>query len=500
MGSLSIYAILTKLPLYGEYLAERVQQSMRLRTQIRQKQNFKREGFKMVSKAKKTTALLLAALMCAGAFAGCGGSSTSSESSTASKSYGNNSTTTSTAARPTKDAMIEQIKKEASSNGNKVELKIWTPSGDKKFVKSALEDFKKDYAADGVEYSFTFRDMGENDAVAALVKDPSKGADVFQFATDQLLEGVQSKAIAEVPTILQTQIKEDNMEQAIKDASVKEKIYAYPMTSDNGYILFYDKATFTEDDVKSFEGLLDKAKEKKATVLMSLDDAWYNAAFFYAAGCDIKLDTSTNKMDLVDFDTDKGVSAVKAMKSLVDTYKDVSFIPSGDNAAISTYLSDGKLKAVVTGTWNTNALKDTWGADNVGAAKLPTVKMNDKDTQLHSFGGYKLVGVNAQSKYPITSAIVASYLTGEKVQESRYDNRSLIPTNNKVREMDKVKNNPITKAIDEQKAFSHSQANCTQAFWDPIASIGTDVNNKNYNSDADIKAALEKQVKSVENN
>lgn len=484
----------------------------------------------MASKAKKTTAMLLAALMCAGAFAGCGGSSGGTTSSTGgntnSNAGGTNSTasgTESTAAvePPSDEEIKEQIKKEADANGGKVEIKVWAPGGDKNFIKAALNGttvdkseakekdvfngngFVQKYAIDGVEYTFKVIEMGENDCVGSLVQDPSKGADVFQFPTDQLLDAVQSKAIAEIPEVLNGYVKSANMAEAIKDASVadasgQDKLYAYPMTSDNGYILFYDKTTFTEEDVKSFEGLLDKAKSKGATVLMSLDNAWYNAGFFFAAGCDIKLDASTGKMDLIDFDTDKGVAAVNAMKSLVDTYKDVSFIPSGDDAAISTYLSDGKLKAVVTGTWNTDTFKKEWGADNVGAAKLPTVKMNGADTQVHSFGGYKLVGVNAQSKYPITSAIIASYLTGEDVQRARYNIRSLIPTNNKVREDSAVKDNPITKAIDAQKEFSHSQSACTQAFWDPIASIGTDVNNKNYKSDADIKAALEKQVKSVE--
>lgn len=475
----------------------------------------------MASKAKKTTALLLAALMCAGAFAGCGGSSGGGESSTQPQSAGDNSTTsdgssTTEVSRPTVDQMKEQIKKEADANGGKVEIKVWTPSGDKKFIKAALngttiegnetefKDIFKDngfvqqYAIDGVEYTFKVIEMGENDCVGSLVQDPSKGADVFQFPTDQLLTAVQSKAIAEVPEVLRGQIQQDNMPESITDASVDNKIYAYPMTSDNGYILFYDKATFSDDDVKSFEGLLEKAKEKKATVLMSLDNAWYNAGFFFAAGCDIKLDTATSKMELVKFDEAEGVAAVNAMKSLVDAYKDISFIPSGDDAAISTYLSDGKLKAVVTGTWNTNAFKETWGEENVGAAKLPTVKMNGADTQLHSFGGYKLVGVNSQSKYTITSAIIASYLTGEDVQKARYNVRTLIPTNNNVRNLEEVKSNPIVAAIDAQMEFAHSQATCTQAFWDPIASIGTDVNNKNYKSDADIKAALEKQVKSVE--
>lgn len=469
----------------------------------------------MASKAKKTAALLLASLMCAGAFAGCG-TGAGTESSTANGNSNNGGTESSTGSgqKASVDDLKEAIKQEADAAGvKKIELKVWAPSGDKKFVKAALEGldtykdkgydftgkgFKDVYKVDGIEYSFKVLDVGENDAVGKLTEDPSKGADVFQFPTDTLLRGVQAKAIAEVPEILQTQINEENMEDAIKNAQVDGKTYAYPMTSDNGYIMFYDKATFTEDDVKSFEGLLDKAKQKKATVLMAIDNAWYNAGFFYAAGCTIDLDTKTNKMTLGKFADQEGVNAVKAMKALVDNYKD-TFIGTGDDAAISTRLSDGKLKAVVTGTWNTTALEETWGKDNLGAAKLPTVKMAGADTQVHSFAGYKLIGVNAQSKYPGTSAVVASFLTGKDVQTARYGVRKLIPTNNEVRNSDAVKSNPIVQATDAQKEFGHSQSVCTQAFWEPIASIGTDLNNGNLKSDADIKAALEKQVKSVEN-
>ncbi len=474
----------------------------------------------MVSKAKKTTALLLAALMCAGVLAGCGGGgnggeTTSTASGTTSTASGTTSTASSSstaAPAPTIEQMVAKIKEEASANGGKVEIKVWAPGGDKNFVKAALngdkdkngaydftgKGFKDIYKADGVTYDFKVVEVGENDAVGKLTEDPTKAADVFQFPTDTLLRAVQAQAIAEVPALLQGQINDENMEDAVANTKVDEKIYAYPMTSDNGYILFYDKATFTEDDVKSFEGLLDKAKEKSATVLMALDNAWYNAGFFYAAGCDIKLDTSTNKMTLEKFTGDEGVNAVKAMKDLADNYSGV-FIPSGDDAAIASYLNDGKLKAVVTGTWNTATLQKVWGKDNVGAAKLPTVKLGGKDTQLNSFGGYKLVGVNSQSKYTITSAIIASYLTGKDVQEQRYKGRNLIPTNKELRESDEVKNNPIVAAIDAQMPFAHSQSVCTQAFWDPIAAVGKDATTGNFNSDDDIKKALETQVKSVEN-
>lgn len=470
----------------------------------------------MVSKAKKTTALLLAALMCAGAFAGCSGNGSntnSTASGTTSTASGPSAESGSTdAAAPTTEQMVAKIKEEASANGGKVEIKVWAPGGDKNFVKAALngdkdkngaydftgKGFKDIYKADGVTYDFKVVEIGENDAVGKLTEDPSKGADVFQFPTDTLLRAQQAMAIAEVPALLQGQIKSENMDKAVEATQIDGKIYAYPMTSDNGYILFYDKATFSEDDVKSFESLLDKAKEKNVKVLMALDNAWYNAGFFYAAGCNIKLDTSTNKMTLEKFNGDEGVKAVNAMKSLADNYKGI-FEGTGDDKAILDLLNAKKLKAVVTGTWNTSNLESAWGKDNIGAAKLPTVKMDGTDTQVHSFGGYKLIGVNSQSKYPNTSAIIASYLTGKDVQEQRYKGRNLIPTNKELRESDEVKSNPIVKAIDAQQEFAHSQSVCTQAFWDPIAAIGKDAVNGNYKNDDDIKKKLETQVKSVEN-
>lgn len=457
----------------------------------------------MASKVKKTAALLLASLMCASAFAGCGPSG--STESTASGTNSNGSTASgdgaSTAAEvsiPSTAEIVERIKAEAKDG--KIELKVWAPNNSKKFISSMVEEFKKEYAADGVEYTIKVVEKGEDKCINSLTEDASKGADVFQFPTDQLLTGVNAGVLAEIPTVFQGQISSQNMADAVESCKFDDKVYAYPMTSDNGYFLYYNSSKFTADDVKSFETLLSKAESQGVQVLMPIDNGWYNASFFYAAGCDIKLDTKTQKMDLVDFDTDKGIAATKAMADLVNNNKK-SFVSSGDDAAISTLLSSKKLQAVVTGTWNTPVIENAWGKENVAAVKLPTVKINGTDTQLHSFGGYKLIGVNSSSQYPLTSAALASYLTGKEVQQKRYDELQVIPTNNEVLATDALKNDPIQKAIEAQREFSHSQSVCTQKFWDPAASIGNDINNGVLKSsdEAGIKKALEKVVNSVEN-
>ena len=462
----------------------------------------------MASKAKKTTALLLASLMCVGAFAGCNGNSNNggTGSTAGGSSAGGTESTASTASTassageasiPTVAEITERLKTEAKDG--KISLKVWAPSNSKDFVKSMVEKFKTTYAVDGVTYEIKVVEKGEDKCINSLTEDSSKGADVFQFPTDQLLTGINAGVLAEVPTVFQGQISSENMEDAVKNCTYENKVYAYPMTSDNGYFLYYTSSKFTADDVKSFETLLDKAAKQKVQAFMTISDAWYTASFFYAAGCDIKLDTATQKMDLIDFDTDKGVAATKAMADLVNNNKD-SFVSTGDNAAILTLLSSGKLQAVVTGTWNTPAIENAWGKENVAATKLPTVKMNGTDTQLHSFGGYKLIGVNSASKFPLASATLATYLTGPEVQQERYNQLKVIPTNNDILASDALKNDPIQKAIEAQRPYSHSQSVCTMKFWDPVASVGTDINNGNLKSsdEAGIKAALQKVVKSVE--
>ena len=47
-----------------------------------------------------------------------------------------------------------------------------------------------------------------------------------------------------------------NLDEAVAAASVNDTLYAYPMTADNGYFLYYDKNYPTEEDVQTMDGLL----------------------------------------------------------------------------------------------------------------------------------------------------------------------------------------------------------------------------------------------------
>ena len=222
--------------------------------------------------------------------------------------------------------------------------------------------------------------------------------------------------------------------------------------------MYYDKTIFSDDDVKDMDTMIAKAQAAGKSVFFNLGDAWYNTGFFFTAGCTIKYE---NGKQTATFGTPEGLSAAKAMSHIAENV-DKGFIGTpgtmGNNAFVSQGFAEGKLAAAVIGTWMGPDIKKSLGKDNVGAAKLPTVLMDGEQKQLDAFGGYKLVGVNVNSKCSFSAQTLAYYLTCEASQVKRYEKRGLIPTNTKAAASDEIKSDPAFKAIADQKEGGHSHA------------------------------------------
>ena len=86
-----------------------------------------------------------------------------------------------------------------------------------------------------------------------VLGDVHNGADVFPLPDDQLTSMVAAGALEPVPNA--DEIREANLDEAVAAASVNDTLYAYPMTADNGYFLYYDKNYLTEEDVQTMDGL-----------------------------------------------------------------------------------------------------------------------------------------------------------------------------------------------------------------------------------------------------
>ncbi len=349
-----------------------------------------------------------------------------------------------------------------------VNLKVWGAQEDQEMLKTMVENFKK--ANPDVNYNITFGVVGEKDTQTKLMEDPDAAADVFAFPDDQLGDMVGAGVLYEI-TLNKEQITAANSEGSVAAATRNGKLYAYPMTADNGYFLYYDKSLLSADDVKTLDGLMDAAQAKGKKVLMDVSNGWYVASFFLSAGgtLDIK-----NGKQTCDFNNEKGVAAGEAVKKFC---QHPAFITGED--AILTGGIGSTIAAGVSGTWTAEAIKEKLGA-NYAAVKLPTFTLNGEQVQMKSFAGYKLMGVNTATKHPKEAMKLAEYLTNEENQLMRFEKRAMGPSNTKAASNEKVKANAALAALAEQNKYGVSQANVLNSTWDPLEAFGTAMETKDH--------------------
>ena len=183
---------------------------------------------------KKVLASLLAATMVASCLAGCGNSSGGSAGGDASGSSA--------------DGGSAEITDFGSGT-----ITIWVADNVVDFTKSAAEDFiaaNPDYSG----YTISVEPVGEGDAAGNMITDVAGGADLYGFAQDQITRLVSAGALAPVVGDNASFVSEQNDAGAASAAVVGGTTYAYPMTSDNGYFLYYDSTVVS--DPSSLEAIV----------------------------------------------------------------------------------------------------------------------------------------------------------------------------------------------------------------------------------------------------
>ena len=215
---------------------------------------------------KKLVSVLVSAAMISTLLAGCGGGS--SEESTG---------------------------EAGSSSGEKqdVSLTLWGAEEDQALLQSLIDSFKEEYA-DAANFDISLGVESESTAKDTVLTDAEAAADVYAFASDQLPDLVNAGAlqsIDEMDEALQAyagkgvaDIESANSADSVEAATFNDTLYAFPMTADNGYFLYYDSSVLSEEDVASWDSLLAAADAAGKKVAMTLASGWYNASFFYSAG------------------------------------------------------------------------------------------------------------------------------------------------------------------------------------------------------------------------
>lgn len=432
---------------------------------------------------KKVLATLLATAMVAGCLVGCGGSSSDSSSSAPADS---SAPAADSSASSGDSAAADSSSSEPVDYGSGT-ITIWVAENTVDFTKAKAEEF---LAAnpDMSGYTVSVEPVGEGDAAGNMLTDVEGGADLFGFAQDQITRLVSAGALSPIVGDNAAFVTSQNDAGAASAAVVGDVTYAYPMTSDNGYFLYYDSSVVS--DPTSLEKIVEDCESAGKNFYFEINSGWYQPAFFFATGCTLTYDTDSDGNFTacnIDYVSDKGLVAFKEIIELVSS-------PSFQNG--SSVSAGTNIGAIVDGTWDSGAAQDIFG-DNYACAKLPSFVGSDGNTyQLSGFGGFKLLGIKPQvepGKLAVCHAL-AQYLTGTEVQLERYQEVGWGPSNVTAQQDAAVQADVALSALAEQLAYTIPQGNYPGDYWTLATSLGDDVISGTINtssSDDELTNALQ---------
>ena len=382
-------------------------------------------------------------------------------------------------------ALSMAVSASAASLAGEYNITVWVSEKAVDLTKQQIEAFNATNDL-GIVFKATVEPVSEAEAATNMITDVEAGGDLFCFAQDQFARLVQAGALAKLGAKAAETVIANNDAGTVAAATSGDVLYAYPLTSDNGYFMYYDKSVIPEEDVDSLEKLIaDCEAANKYFAFEMQSSAWYLASFFFGTGCVSEWNTDDDGtfVSVRDtFNSPEGLIAVKGMKKLVDSPMHLS------SSQASEFASGAAV--VVTGTWAFEDISKMLG-DNMGVADLPSFEVDGKEYHLGSFNGCKLMGVKPQVDAAKAAALhrLAQYLTGEQCQMERFEALSWGPSNIVDQASEAVQANPGLAALIAQSAYSVPQGQIHGSWWDIAKVIGDDV--KAATDEAGLQKALD---------
>ena len=380
--------------------------------------------------------------------------------------------------------MVFALAVPACAAGDKT-LKVWVADAVVDFTKAQIETFMAAHP-EYADYAVTVEPVGEGDAASNILTDVEAGADIFGFPQDQLSRLVAADALIELSDENAAIVAAENDAGSVSAAKMGDLTYAYPLTSDNGYFLYYDKSVVK--DPSTLEAIVADCEAAGKKIYFDIRSGWYQPAFFFGAGCVLTYDTDESGAFTacnIDYASDKGLGALKALIKFTESpaFVNGSSVSNATNAA-----------AIVDGTWDASAAKEMFG-ENYACAKLPTVEMNGEAVQLSGFGGFKLLGVKPQTddeKLALCDEL-ALYLSSGEVQIARYNEVSWGPSNLAAQADPAVQADEALSALGQQLAFAIPQGQYPGEYWGQAEALGDSIIAGDYKGadDAALMAALQ---------
>ena len=362
-------------------------------------------------------------------------------------------------------------------------INVWATAAEEQVISAVVADWNSKHEAK-YQFQVTYTAIAEGDCGATLSKDPTvEGAPALFLCADDHIAGLQSKSIvAELKGARREKIEANNSAVAVAGVTQNDKVWGFPVTSDNGYFLWYNSSLLPQEKVGSLEDILAHAKATGKTVLMDVPNGWYANSFIMSPqACGTKSLTwkTVNGQNVYDttWDNEAAVKVSSYIAGLLTPYYTDGTLVTGSNPQIIAGFENGSMLAAVSGTWMENDLITAVGAENLAADKLPEYHIDGQAYQMASFGGSKVYCINktrpaAEQK---TAAALGELLTTKESQLKRFELRQSIPCNNEAM-LDARYTEHVTvgaKAFGKQAAYACVQSQTAEdRYWDIGKAIG----------------------------
>ena len=320
-------------------------------------------------------------------------------------------------------------------------VKVWIDTEHVETFKGIVADFQTEFPDVEVEIA-----AGSSaDAKIEVSKDPKAAADVFMMPHDQV--GQMAEAGLLYPnTKYADEVKANNVDSAIEGATWNGELYGYPYGVES-QVLYYNKATLSEDDVKSWATLTEKGK-----IGANFAEAGANYVFgplFMSNGLYLYGETGEDPNG-TNFNSEPGV---EVLQWIADQKNNPGVIQS--NAEALSNLESGVTDAFLSGPWSKNDVEKALG-ENMAVAAYPTVDFGNGEVQMKAFLGVKLFAVNQQTEAPLAAMALANYLSNESSQLVEFEKMGVIPSNKALQSNETVTNDAVAKAVMEMSQTTHS--------------------------------------------
>ena len=243
----------------------------------------------------------------------------------------------------------------ASSLAGTYDIKVWVANEIVDLTKQQIDAFNETNDQ-GIIFNATIEPVGEGDAATQMVTDVEAGGDIFCFAQDQFSRLVEAGALAKLGQGAAKTVKETTDPATVAAVTTGDgTMWAYPLTADNGYFMYYDKRFIPEEDADSLEKIIADCEAADRQFGFDMTSAWYMASWFFATGCVSQWTTEADSgngglsFTVVNdtFNSDKGLAAAKGMKKLMDSPCYISTSMADELDSSAAVIVSGTIAAVV---------------------------------------------------------------------------------------------------------------------------------------------------------